>query len=259
MSRVIGIAGIQITAAYDAMKRVTKIDSEGARAGRAKQRRVIRIPRVASVSGGQDPGNRRAARRNPGVPPTLCCDASATRREGEFTRQRRRHIATDILPGHSVGGAKIREHSIHRVAVRNAPVRRPEREAVVEASRVLVLELYRPCGTAVQCLVDAKICRVVSNRHQIGNTGAESLHIAELQRFGAWHYTGSPRLSAVGGDGERAVATGCPDHLRVHRPDRDQTVGGAAVLRSECGLMNWRECLRAQGCAGERRSQQSYE
>src|SRR6266571_1312139 len=116
----------------------------------------------------------------------------------------------------------------------NAAVRRPEREAVVEGIRILVLELYRPGSTTVFRLVDAKICWVPrsSNGEQIGDASAEGLHIAELQQFGAWHYAGSPRLSAVGRDSERAGATGCPDHLRVHRPDRDQTVGGAAVLRS---------------------------
>ena len=136
------------------------------------------------------------------------------------------------MPGHAVGGAQVREHSIHRVAVRNAPVRRPEREAVVEGVRILVLELYRPGRPAVLCLVDAKIGWSLSNGHQIGDGSAEGLDIAELQQFGAWHYTGVPRLSAVSGDSERAGATACPDHLRVHRPDRDQSVGGAAVLRS---------------------------
>ena len=66
---------------------------------------------------------------------------------------------------------------------------------------------------------------------QISDAGAEGLHIAELQHFGAWNYTGSPRLSAVSGNGESTGATGCPDHLWIHRPDGDQTVGGAAVLR----------------------------
>jgi hypothetical protein len=116
----------------------------------------------------------------------------------------------------------------------NAAVRRPEGEAVVEGIRILVLELYRPGGPAVFRLVDAKICWVhgSSNGHQVSDASAESLHIAELQCFGARHYTGSPGLSTVGGNGEGAGATTCPDHLRVHRPDRDQPVGGAAVLRS---------------------------
>ena len=245
------------------MKWIAKINGKRARTGRTYQRRVIRIPRVASVSGGQDSGNGRSTRANPGVPPTLCCDASATRREGGFPRQRWRHIVADVLPGRSVGGAQIREHSIHRVAVCNAPLRRPEREAVVESIRILVLELNRPGRAAVLCLVDAKV-RWISGRsygHQIGDVGAEGLHIAELQRFGARHDAGFPRLSAVSGDGERASATGRPDHARVHRPDRDQTVGSAAVLRSQCGLMKtcWRELLRAEDSAGERRNKESGE
>src|SRR5260370_5662239 len=108
----------------------------------------------------------------------------------------------------------------------NAPPRRPERKAVVEGIRVLIFELNCPGGPAVLCVVDAKVCRVPgsSNRHQVSNAGAESLHIAELQCFGARHYTGSPRLSPVRRDGERAGATGCPDHLWVHpaRPRSDR-------------------------------------
>jgi len=77
--------------------------------------------------------------------------------------------------------------------VRNAPVRRPECEAVIEGIRIVVLELFCPRYAAVLGLVDAKIRWVPrsSNRHQVGNGGAESLHIAELQHFGAWNYTSS--------------------------------------------------------------------
>src|SRR5438445_10914051 len=121
--------------------------------------------------------------------------------------------------------------------MRDAAVRRPKCEAVVERIRILVLKLHRPRGPAVRRLIDAKICWICSNRHQIRNTGAERLHIAELQRFGARHYTSVPSLSAVGRDGERTVAAARPDHLWVHRPDRDQTISGAAVLRSKRGLM----------------------
>jgi hypothetical protein len=67
--------------------------------------------------------------------------------------------------------------------VRDAPVRRPEGKAVIEGIQIVVLELYRPSDTAVLGLVDAKIRWVPgsSNRHQVGNSGAESLDIAELQ------------------------------------------------------------------------------
>jgi hypothetical protein len=54
-----------------------------------------------------------------------------------------------------------------------------------------------------------------------------------------------------------AVDGGCPNHLWVHRPDRDQTAGRAAVLRSWCWLMNWRVPLRIQDYAAERRNQES--
>src|SRR6266498_5892841 len=145
----------------------------------------------------------------------------------------------------------------------NPLVRRPKREAVVESIWILIFKLNRPGRAAILCLVDAKLCWIPrrSYGHQIGNVGTEGLHIAKLQSFGARHYARSPGLSAVSSDGERTGATGCPDHLRVHWPHCDQTVGGAAVLRSQCGLvkMSWRELLRAKDSAGERRNKESNE
>src|SRR6266508_5367099 len=147
--------------------------------------------------------------------------------------------------------------------MQNAPIRRPERESVIESARILVLELNCPSGPTIFCFVDAKIRWVAgsSNGHQVSNAGAEGLLIAELQFFGTRYYTGGPCLSAVGGDGERPSATGCPDDLRVHWPHRDQTVSRAAVLRSQCGLMkmSWREFLGAEDSAGENRNKKSSE
>ena len=138
-------------------------------------------------------------------------------------------------------------------------MRRPERESVIEGKRILILELNCPGRPTVQCFVDAKICGIRSNGHQISNTRAESLYIAELQCFGAWNYTGIPRLSAISGDGKCTGATGCPDHLRIHRPHRDQAISGAAVLGRQRGLMKmrWRQRLRDDSCAGERRNEES--
>src|SRR5215468_5561470 len=101
--------------------------------------------------------------------------------------------------------------------MRDASSLRPKPKAVIEGIWILVHELHCPRGTTVYCLIDTKIRWQISNRKQIRNFGAEALHIAELQRFGARYQTGVPRLSAVRGYGERAVATGCPNHLRVDR------------------------------------------
>ena len=187
---------------------------------------------VLPWSCGKDPGDISAASGNPRVPPTLRCDASSARREGGFTGQGRRHVAADVLPCHSVGCAKIVEHSIDRVAMQNSAVRRPKREPVIETSGNLVLELDRPSGAAVQCLVNTEISRVIPNRHQIRNARAESLHVAKLQSFGARDDARVPSLPAVSGDGECAVATGCPDHSWIHGPHCDQAVGRPAILRS---------------------------
>src|SRR5882724_3575294 len=115
--------------------------------------------------------------------------------------------------------------------MQNSAAGRPEREAIIETSRNLVLELDRPGGAAVQCLVNTEISRVIPNRHQIRNARAESLHVAKLQSFGARYDARVPSLSAISGDGECAVATGCPDHLWIYRPDCYQAVGRPAILR----------------------------
>src|SRR3954466_11735269 len=143
--------------------------------------------------------------------------------------------------------------------MQNSAARRPEREPVIETSWNLVLELDRPSGASVQCLVNTEISRVVPNRHQIRNARAESLHIAKLQSFGPRYHARIPSLPAISGDSKCAVATGCPDHTRIHWPHCDETVGRPAVLRRQGWLMNLRQFLRVQSRATEPRSQQSYE
>src|SRR6266850_7712826 len=137
--------------------------------------------------------------------------------------------------------------------MQNSTLRRPEREAVVETTWILVFELDRPSGAAVQRLVNTEISRVVPNRHQIRNARAESLDVAKLQSFSTRYNAGIPSLSAISGDGECAVATGCPDHLWIHRPHCDQAVGSPAVLRSQRWLLNEWQFLRAHSRASERR------
>src|SRR5215470_5630650 len=117
-------------------------------------------------------------------------------------------------------------------AKENSPLRRPKRERVIETTWILILELDRPSGAAVERLVNTEISRVVPNRHQIGNARAEALHISEFQIFGTGHDTGVPSLPAISGHSECAIATGCPDHLWIHRRHCDQAACRPAVLRS---------------------------
>src|SRR5882762_10709250 len=109
--------------------------------------------------------------------------------------------------------------------MQNSALRRPKPQCVIETTWILVLKLDRPGGAAVQFHVNTEISRVVPNRHQIRNARAESLHVAKLQSFSARHDARVPSLPAISGDGECAVATGCPDHLWIHWPDCNQTVG----------------------------------
>src|SRR5262245_21090753 len=129
--------------------------------------------------------------------------------------------------------------------MQNSPMRRPKRERVIETTWILILELDRPSGAAVQRLVNTEISRVVPNRHQIRNARTKALHISEFQRLGSGHNTGIPSLPAVSGDRESTAPTAGPDHLWIYWPDRNQAVGGPAVLRSYRRLMNQRQFLCA--------------
>jgi hypothetical protein len=142
-------------------------------------------------------------------------------------------------------------------------LRGPKREAVVESTRILIFKLNRPGRASVLRLVDTKLSWIPRRSYgqQIGDVGTKGLYIAKLQRFGARDDSGSPRLTAVSSDGEGAGATARPDHSRVDRPHRDQTVGRPAVLRSQYGLMKLRrrELLCVKNSAGERRDKKSSE
>src|SRR5260370_34791373 len=123
--------------------------------------------------------------------------------------------------------------------MRDAALRRPECEAIVERTRILVLELHSPGRAAIDRFVDSEICRVATDtdRLQIRDLGAHAFYIAELQRFGSRYHAGLPGIAAVGCNHERARASGSPDHLRVHRTHRNQPVRRSAVLRSQGGLL----------------------
>ena len=116
--------------------------------------------------------------------------------------------------------------------MQNSAMRCPKREGIIETTWILVFELDRPSGAAVQRLVNTKISRVIANRHQIRNSRAEGLHVAKLQSFSARYNARVPSLPAISGDSECAVPTGCPDHSWIHRRHCDQAVGRSAVLRS---------------------------
>jgi len=115
---------------------------------------------------------------------------------------------------------------------RDAAVRRPEREAVVERQRVLVLELHRPCRAAVDRLVDAEVLGVGADGLQVRDLGAHALHVAELEQFSARHHAGLPGLAAVGRDDEGAKASGRPDDLRF----TGLTAISPAVVPLSCGV-----------------------
>src|SRR6266705_735581 len=110
--------------------------------------------------------------------------------------------------------------------MRDASLRCPECEAIVERTLILVLELHSPVRAAIDRFVNSEICRVATDtdRLQIRDLGAHSFYIAELQQFSSRDNTGFPGIAAVGCNHECACASGSPDHSRVHRTDRNQSV-----------------------------------
>src|SRR5258707_8728907 len=123
--------------------------------------------------------------------------------------------------------------------MRDAALRRPECEAIVERTRILVLELHCPVRAAIDRFVNSEICRIATatDRLQIRDLGAHAFYIAELQQFGSRYHAGLPGIAPVGCNHERARASGSPDHLRVHRTHRNQPFRLSAVLRSQGGLL----------------------
>jgi len=234
----------QITAAENAVPRVAEGHGNSAGAGRADERRVIRIPTVAAIFRSQDSCDGRAAGGDPGVSISFCGDAGSTCRKRSFARKRRRHIRGDRLPRLSISGANVGKYSIHRIAVRDAAVRSPERKTIVERVHGFVRELDRPGRAAVRSFVDFEIRGVIPDGHQIGDFVADALHVAELQTLGSGHDAGFPVFSAVRRDYKSAASAGSPNHAVVHRADVNQQLGRAAGLRRGFGLMNFSSLFR---------------
>src|ERR1700733_5801479 len=141
------------------------------------------------------------------------------------------------MPGLAIGRAKLWKYSLDRIAVRESAIRRPEREAVVEGVRRLVLKLQGPVRAAIFRLVNAEVSGVVPGRQEISNSIAHSLHIAELQGFGSRNDSGSPMRTTIGRNDVRASRSPCPDNAGVHRTDGDQQLRRAAMLWSDRGWM----------------------
>src|SRR5262245_57973574 len=148
-ARVIGVTGIEVAAAHDSVVRVAKINRECACTGRTKQRSVIGGVGVDLIRSGKDPGDVSAACGNPRVPPALRGDAGSARGERKFARQSRWHVAADVLPRHSIERTKVGKDSVHRITMQNSSLRRPEREPVIESTRILILKLDRPGGATI--------------------------------------------------------------------------------------------------------------
>ena len=134
--------------------------------------------------------------------------------------------------------------------MRDATLRRPEREAIIEGVHRLILKLNGPVRAGVFRLVDAKISGVVPDGHQIGDLVAHPVHIAELQSFGSRHDPGFPDRTAIGRNHVRTTGSGCPDDLGVHRTDGNQQLLGAALLWDQGRLMILRCVLCIPGGRG---------
>src|SRR5436309_14648224 len=112
----------------------------------------------------------------------------------------------------------------------NAPPLSPERETIIECIHSLIRELDCPGRSAVNGFVDAKICGVISNGHQVGELVAHALHLPELEIFASRHDSGLPALSAVSCDHICTASSGCADHAGVHCTQSNQHMRATALL-----------------------------
>ena len=92
---------------------------------------------------------------------------------------------SELIHGLKAGGVDIDRKILSDIAVRDAAVGSPEGEAIVKGEGVLIGELNCPMGAAVDGFVNAKIRGVVSDGHEIGDSVAHGVHVAELLFFGA--------------------------------------------------------------------------
>src|ERR1700674_625740 len=119
----------------------------------------------------------------------------------------------------------------------DAAFRSPEGEAIIESKRVLIGELNGPVRAAVHGLVNAKICRIIADGHEVGDLVAHAVYISELLAFRSWPHGRFPVLSAACGEHVGAARSSGPDHAGIHRTHRNQQLSSAAALRSNFGLM----------------------
>src|SRR5579872_3471999 len=120
--------------------------------------------------------------------------------------------------------------------MRDAPIRTPESEAIIERVRGLIVELYVPADAPIESLVNAEIGRVIANGHQISDLVGNTLNVAEFKSFGTGNNTGRPSFPTIGGNGISPSSACSPHYIRVHWADGDQKLGRAAGLRNQFRL-----------------------
>src|SRR3954468_6765671 len=122
------------------MPTITEIHRDNARGRRAlNDRSVVRCPGITAVCGPNNACFCRAACTDPCALLSLRGDASAAGRKRSFAVLRWRQPITDVLPIHTTARADHGQPSSDRLGHGYAAPWRPERKAVIEAIRVLVL------------------------------------------------------------------------------------------------------------------------
>src|SRR4051794_20370943 len=115
-----------------------------------------------------------------------------------------------------------------------------------------------PTRAAVERLVNAEICGVIANRHQVSDSVAHPLNVTKLQVLGARNNPGFPRGTAIRGNDVRAAGPCRPYNLRVYRAYSDEELHSTAELPSETRLVNWCRVLRIAQCYGAYKEEGDY-
>jgi hypothetical protein len=229
--KVVGLENFSAT--EDAVKRVAEVDAGYTRSGRTlRDGRVVGLPCLATVGSGKDAGLRSATGTYPRAVLTLCGHASSTGSEGGFPGQCGRQVVTDVLPSLTVAGASHWETAVDGVDHNEAASRRPEREAVEEFVRILILKFEPPGISAIFGFINASI-GTRARREQVSHLAAESLHVAKFEILGAGDHMRLPVLTTIGREYVGSAHTAGPNHLRVHRTDCLKAHRSAALLAPE--------------------------
>src|SRR5215211_2360994 len=215
-----------VSSTENATEGIAKINAHNAR-GRStlEDRHLVRCPAVSAIGGGQNSRLHATSRTDPGTLTPLGGNAGAARSKSGFARLRAWELVRNTLPRLPIGGFDHGKTTVYGVSERDATIRGPEIEAVVEESRIGTrLKLELPAPAAIFGLVNA-IVGSFAGGEQVRFGSAYALHIPELKSLRAGDDGRSPGVTPVGSQRIRASRRAGPYHPVINRAHRKEALG----------------------------------